>query len=170
MEKLFSNLLSEYESGRVSRRQLLQGLVLASAAGASRGAEAAGGFEAIALDHISYQVSDYRRTRDFYSDLLGMAVSGDDGTRQCALGFGDARLIARNRGTDGDAVVDHIAYKIRDWNTDAVEAELTRRGLEPRLDTGGGDVYASFHVPYPDGFTVQISGDPRPGDRLYVEK
>ena len=48
-----------------------------------------------------------------------------------------------------------------------MEAELKRRGLEPRLDTGGGAGYASFHVKDPDGWDLQISGDPKPGDRLY---
>ena len=30
---------------------------------------------------------------------------------------------------------DHIAFKIEDWDTDKVKAELDRRGLKPRLDT-----------------------------------
>lgn len=175
MEKVISDLLKEYEGGRVSRRDLIRGLAVAVTASAAAGsASAAGGYEVIALDHVSYQVADYRQTRDFYQGLLGMAVSGDDGERQCSLGFGDATLIARNHRTEeakaAGPKVDHIAYKIKDWNTDAVESELERRGLAPRLDTGGGDGYASFHVKDPDGFTVQISGDPMPGDRLYPKK
>jgi hypothetical protein len=51
-----------------------------------------------------------------------------------------------------------------------VKAELERRGLAPRLDTGGGDGYASFHVKDPDGWDLQISGDPKPGDPLYKKK
>jgi len=35
-----------------------------------------------------------------------------------------------------------------------VEAELKRRGLEPRVDTEN-----SFHVKDPDGFDLQISGE-----------
>ena len=37
------------------------------------------GFKAIAVNHISYGVADYGWTRDFYSDLLGMKVTYDDG-------------------------------------------------------------------------------------------
>src|SRR5260370_31399394 len=29
-------------------------------------------FKTVELDHISYQVTDYRVTRDFYADLMGM--------------------------------------------------------------------------------------------------
>jgi len=33
------------------------------------------GFRAIAVSHISYQVADYAKTREFYADLFGMEVS-----------------------------------------------------------------------------------------------
>jgi hypothetical protein len=87
-----------------------------------------------------------------------------------------SRLIARNRRQPAPAdapvksVVDHIAFKIDNWNTDRVKSELERRGLAPRLDTGGGDGCASFHVKDPDGWDLQISGDPKPGDPLYKKK
>ena len=80
-------------------------------------------------------------------------------------------VIARNRSRQsGQAAgprVDHIAYRIDEWDTDSVKAELERRGLKPRLDTGGGPLYASFHVEDPDGFDLQISGVVKPGDSLY---
>ncbi len=173
METIISRLLEEYEEGHVTRRQLIQSVALAAstAAGLSaRDAHAAGGFTTIALDHISYQVADYNKTRDFYADLLGMKVRSDNGKSQCSLGFGDATLIARNHREDSDATgpkVDHIAYKIADWDTDRVKGELQRRGLDPRLDNPGGGSYVSFLVNDPDGFTVQISGDVKPGDSMY---
>ena len=73
-------------------------------------------------------------------------------------------------------LVDHISYKIDDWNTDRVQAELERRGIKPyggrgfTPDTGGPTGpknYASFHLEDPDGFNLQISGELKPGDRLY---
>ena len=173
METIISRLLEDYEEGHVTRRQLIQSLALAASAASglsTREAHAAGGFTTIALDHISYQVADYNKTRDFYADLLGMKVSGDNGKSQCSLGFGDASLIARNHPEDGGATgpkVDHIAYKIDDWDTDKVKSELQRRGLDPRLDNPGGGSYVSFLVKDPDGFTVQISGDVKPGDSMY---
>lgn len=169
METIISRLLEDYEDGRVSRRQLIQSLALAAAGLSATEARAAGGFEAIALDHLSYQVADYEKTRDFYADLLGMTVSDDNGQDRCTLGFGDASLIARNRpdGAAATPTVDHIAYKIEDWDTDRVRGELERRGLDPRLDNPGGGSYVSFLVNDPDGYTVQISGDVRPGDSMY---
>jgi catechol 2,3-dioxygenase-like lactoylglutathione lyase family enzyme len=140
----------------MTRRQLIQSLALAATAASAASAvptvAADGkGFKAITVNHISYQVADYAKIRDFYADLLGMKVSQDDG-KQCFLSFGDTFIIPRNRPT-GTPRIDHIAYTIDNWNKDAVEAELKRRGLQPRPDTKN-----SFHVKDPEGFDLQISG------------
>src|SRR5579872_2168814 len=134
----------------MSRRQLIQSLAMAAtaAAAANPAASAEGkGFKAVTVNHISYQVADYAKTRDFYVDLLGMKVSGDTG-RQCNLSFGDTFLLPRN-GRQGQPTprVDHMAYTIESWNQADVKAELDRRGLNPRVDTEN-----SFHVKDPDGF------------------
>ena len=159
-EKIVIDLLSQFERGRISRRALVQGLATGMAvasAGVSASAFAAApahkGFKAVAINHISYGVADYARTRDFYAELLGMRVSEDNG-KQCALSFGDTFVIPRKtRQPDGKPYIDHVAYTIEDWNAAEVEAELRRRGFEPRKDTED-----SFHIKDPDGFDVQISG------------
>ena len=156
MEQIIAKLLREFEEGKMNRRQLIQSLaVAASAATAAIPLAAAGGkgFKAVAVNHISYRVADYARTRDFYADLLGMNVSHDDG-RQCYLAFGDSFIIPRNARNGGTTpVIDHIAYTVDTWDKSAAEAELKRRGLTPRPDTED-----SFHVKDPDGFDLQISG------------
>ena len=156
MERIIEKLLQEFERGKMNRRQLVQSLaVAASAATAMAAPPAAGGkgFKATTVNHISYQVADYARTRDFYADLLGMKVSHDDG-KQCYLAFGDTFIIPRGARNGGPTPrVDHIAYTIDGWDKNAVEAELKRRGLQVRPDTEN-----SFHVKDPDGFDLQISG------------
>ncbi|HEY7284538.1 MAG TPA: VOC family protein [Vicinamibacterales bacterium] len=160
MEHIITRLLEDFERGKMTRRQLVKSLALtataASAAGAAPlAAEGGKGFTAVAVNHISYQVADYTKTRDWYVNLLGMKVSGDNG-RQCNLSFGDhgTWLLPRNarEGTTAPKV-DHIAYTIQTWDQKAVKAELERRGLQPREDTEN-----SYHVKDPDGFDVQISG------------
>jgi catechol 2,3-dioxygenase-like lactoylglutathione lyase family enzyme len=156
VEQIIAKLLQDFELGKMNRRQLIQSLAIAaSAASAAAPLNAADsrGFKAVTVNHISYQVADYARTRDFYSDLLGMKVSHDDG-RQAYLAFGDSFLLPRNARNGGATPrIDHIAYTIDNWNKDAVEAELKRRGLQARPDTEN-----SFHIKDPDGFDVQISG------------
>jgi len=158
MEHIIAKLLSDFEEGKMNRRQLIRSLaVAASAAAAAAPAVAAEGpaFKAVTVNHISYQVADYTKTRDFYKDLFGMNVSHDDG-RQCYMTFGDTFLLPRNArqgGTTPVPRVDHIACTIETWDKNYVEAELKRRGLTPRPDTEN-----SFHVKDPDGFDLQISG------------
>lgn len=159
MEHLIGKLLHDFEQGRMDRRQLIRSIAVAAAAvGAATPAAAEGkGFQAVAVNHISYVCADYAKTRDFYADLLGMKVSHDDG-KQCYMSFGDTFLLPRNARKDGKnpqtpPLVNHIAYTIDNWDKKTVEEELKRRGLSPRPDTDD-----SFHVKDPDGYDLQISG------------
>jgi catechol 2,3-dioxygenase-like lactoylglutathione lyase family enzyme len=174
MESLIAKLLSDFEQGKMNRRQLVQSIAAAAlAAGGAATAEGAGkGFKSTAVNHISYNVADYAKTRDFYADLMGMQVKQDDGKNQCYLAFGDSWLLPRNaRGERKPPLVDHIAYTIEGWNTAQVEDELKRRGYKKmeRGEKGGPptrlgpmqyrpDTENSFHILDPDGFDLQISG------------
>jgi catechol 2,3-dioxygenase len=182
MEREISKLLTEFEDGKMTRRDFIRGV--GAVAMAAAGVSGAGGaaaqatgkpFKAYALDHIAYEVADYARTRDFYVNLLGMTVSGDTG-KQCYLDFGNqgSVLLARTATKGTVPRVDHVSYYIEDWNTDKVQAEFERRGLKAWgdkgwvVDIGGGRRnYASFHVVDPDGYNLQIGGWAKPGDRVY---
>jgi catechol 2,3-dioxygenase-like lactoylglutathione lyase family enzyme len=223
MEQLITKLIRDFEDGFVNRRQLIQNLAIActAAMGGKAAAQTPAGqsgakdspFKTAELDHISYQVNDYRVTRDFYADLMGMEVKNDNGKTQCELYFGTSMLLARNhfrpRNADGagaappaaaatppaapaasaagagggtgrgnrppvTSLVDHIAYRIYDWDTDQVKEELLRRKLltdAAKPDTGGGiPGYSSFHVSDPDGFNLQISGWAGPKDSVSKKK
>ena len=159
MEYIISTLLRDYERGRMTRRQLIQSLALTATAASTVGTAEAAVANAVYINHVSMQVADYTKTRDFYAGLFGMKVSDDDGKTQCRLTFGDNIIIPRNASSRPGAKtgVDHIAYTLANWDTDktvkpAVEAELKRRGLKIRATEG------SFHVQDPDGFEVQMGG------------
>ena len=164
MENLIAKLLDDFDRGKITRRQLIKSLAAVGAAASSVSPVSAAeskGFRAVGVNHISYQVQDYAKTRDFYADLLGMKVVADTG-RQCELVIGDTNtfIIPRN-ARQGVATphVDHIAYTIESWDRNSVKRELERRGLNPRPDTEN-----SFHVKDPNGFDLQISGkDMKPG-------
>lgn len=185
MENIIEKLLQDFECGKMSRRQLVKSLAVAAAVAGPAAAAEKKGFQAVAVNHISYRVSDYAKTRDFYADLLGMKVSHDDGN-QCYLAFGETWLLPRSGrgGRGGDnakaapapaqaqpqtPLVDHIAYTIEKWNKDEVEAELQRRGYKKQERTPGQfarlkpgeyrpDTEDSFHILDPEGFDLQISG------------
>ena len=163
MEHIISQLLRDFENGRMNRRQLIQSLALAataSSAAVPAAAVAADGksLKATAVNHISYGVADYGKSRDFYADLLGMKVAFDDG-KQAGLEFGDparpdALYIRKTKLADNKPLADHFAFSIANFNKDAVETELKRRGLNPKPDSD----YA-WTIQDPDGFTVQICAE-----------
>jgi catechol 2,3-dioxygenase-like lactoylglutathione lyase family enzyme len=135
------------------------------------------------LDHISFQVADYKASAAFYIALLGWKSGVDEGSlNQCQIGdvgdiiirggnaldpnFGRGRASAD--GTPGPIVpprpsaIDHIAFGISPFDPDAVKAEFDKRGLSASIDTGGtGDIhvtkYKSYHTNTPNGFNLQIS-------------
>ena len=159
MEQVIEKLFEEFEAGKMSRRTLIRTLAVAavgSAAPPVLAAEPGYKMNAVNINHISYGVADYARTRDFYVDLLNMKVTNDDG-KQAYLHFGDSILLARkSRQPDAKPLVDHICYTLKPWDDKKVEAELNRRGLKPREDLGGHT--RSFHIKDPDGFDVQLQG------------
>jgi catechol 2,3-dioxygenase-like lactoylglutathione lyase family enzyme len=176
MEHIIARLLQDFERGRMNRRQLIQSLGLAATAAAAvtSGAQvgaASGGLKMTGVDHISYRVSDYARTRDFYAELFGLTVTHDTGT-QAQLRWGTGMITARNPRQPGQAVptVDHVSYWVDSWDTDTVKGELEKRGLMPRLDLGDASSppqYVSFHIKDPDGTDVQIAGVAKAGDSQY---
>jgi len=183
----------------MTRRQLIQSLALV-AAGAVPGMAAAQGtaqrppappipqafeptgWKTVWLDHISYAVSDYKRSTAFYRDLMGWTVRNDNGTNQATLNInGMGGIIIRNRrapaegqppspaasasrGTAAPAtapppitgVINHVSWGVQPWDTEKVKAELEKRGLNPRPDMVG-DNFKSWHVKDPDGWDLQIS-------------
>ena len=181
METVISQLLKQFEDGKVTRRQLIQSLALAAVAagGGTDAAAQASGFKTLNLDHINYLVTDYTRSRDFYAGLMGMTVANDDGKSSAEVHFGDARGVGvrdrtmmslHNVQPSQRIGIDHLALKIDNWDTDRVKAELERRGLKARLAQGGAldtPNYVSLTVQDPDGVGVQISGIAKPGDALY---
>ena len=131
MESVIARLLQDFEAGKMTRRQLIQSLAMAATAvyaGAASPVDAAGGFKTVGVDHISYQVSDYKRSRDFYVDLLGMTVTREYANfSTCELAFGDSMLVVRNRPAQPEQPsaprVDHFSFRIENWNTDRVKGE-----------------------------------------------
>src|SRR5215468_12536899 len=149
MTNTISRLLEAYEKGKMSRRQLVQGLALL-AAGSST-AQAAG-FQGNSVNHISLQVSNLQKSTDFYQRVFGCPVNKRDGNNQ--LVFGKNFLVLRE-GKPA-AKVDHFAIGVDNFNKDSVTADLKARGVAPIDQQGGG---FGFHVLDPDGFPVQISAN-----------
>ena len=62
-------------------------------------------------------------------------------------------------------VWDGFAWGIDNWDTKKVEAELSKRGLNPVADHDAKNDFYSFHVKDPDGMDVQITNGNRKNRR-----
>ena len=66
MEPIISDLLTRFEKGSLSRRELVQGLAMLAASGTAAAAQEDIDFKAADIDHVSIHVADLQRSVDFY--------------------------------------------------------------------------------------------------------
>ena len=153
MESIVSDLVSRFENGSLSRRDLVQGLAMLAASGtAAAAAQQELDFKTANIDHVSMQVADLQRSVDFYQKMFGFSfVSEDKPLGIIRLGNGRT-LVSFNRQSPA-GIVDHFAIGVPGFTKEAAARYVMQRGATP-LD----DPYAGLHVKDPDGVNVQIFG------------
>jgi len=143
------------------------------------------GWNTLYLDHISFEVPDFRRSAAFYQALLGWSVRPGNGNQASvqigdiagAIIRGNAAARARARGGDAAAAVaaapgpstgvtaaiGHISFGIENWDTERVRAELKKRDVVYVNRDGQREprpdmtgTLESFHVPDAMGWDLQI--------------
>jgi catechol 2,3-dioxygenase-like lactoylglutathione lyase family enzyme len=147
-----SKLLNRYETGTVTRRELIAALV-ALAAGTQT--EAAAGVKVSRIDHISLQVSDLQRSRDFHTNVFTASANQNPRPEnEVRLDLGDnAILVLRRGGEPGQ--VNHLGVKVEGFDRASVAQQLRGAGLMP-VDEPHVPGTVGFHVVNPDGFRVQL--------------
>jgi len=157
MDAIVTELVSRFEQGGLTRRQLIQGLSALVAAGVTSQPSVAQsvGLKATAIGHTSVLVSDLQRSADFYRRLFGLTpVSEDKANRILRLGVGGtggSSTMVSLRQQNPPGLIDHFAISVEKFNRDAVTQVLKQHGLVPDQNIEFG-----FHVKDPDGAVVQI--------------
>ena len=155
MEAIISNLLNRFEKGALSRRGLIQGLTMLTAAGgaALEAQTPAAGLKAAKIDHMSIQVTDLPRSIAFYQKMFGLTIVSEDKPNEIVrLGMGTKALVSLHHKSP-TGLVDHFAIGVENFNKDAVTRELKARGVTPEDNLDAG-----FHIIDPEGISVQIVG------------
>jgi catechol 2,3-dioxygenase-like lactoylglutathione lyase family enzyme len=153
MDSIITDLVARFDRGTLSRRDLIQGLtVLAATGAASSVAAQTTPFKSTRIDHISIQVTDMARSREFYEKIFGLKVLSEDKENEIVR-MGVTKIIVSLHRKPPVGIVDHFAIAIDDFDREAVTAELAKHGLtaEQNLDYG-------FFVRDPEGVPVQIVG------------
>ena len=156
MTGVISALVTGFEQGGLTRRQLIEGLsALVAAAGTATVAAQSAGLQATGINHTSVLVTDLQRSADFYGRVFGLkTVSEDKPNKILRLGTGGsgvASTLVSLRQQPPAGTIDHFAISVQGFNRDSVTQTLKSLGLTP-----ADNIEFGFHVKDPDGAVVQI--------------
>ena len=150
MEPVISDLITRFERGALTRRELIGALALLAGAGATASAAT---LKSASINHVSVLVTDMARSIEFYGRVFGLTLVNEDKANKIArLGAGGKVLVSL-RIEPPPGVIDHFAIGVEGFNRDTVTADLKGFGLTP-----ADNIQFGFHVKDPDGAVVQITG------------
>ncbi len=150
MEAIIADLLNRFEKGALSRRGLIQGLAMLTAAGA-QAQDAA--IKPAKIDHVSIQVTDLPRSIAFYQKIFGFNVVSEDKPNEIVRLGAAGKVLVSLHHKSPTGLVDHYAIGVEKFNKEAVTRELKERGVTPEENLDAG-----FHIKDPEGMRVQIVG------------
>ena len=154
MQLLVEKMLSDFERGVLSRRQLAATLTgLATAAATMPAALAAPSLKAITLNHVTVKVPNLQKTSKFYQEFFGMKLAQQSETTHI-LSVGDSFFGIEQK--PGPASLDHYDFGLEGWDAAAMRAKVKAHGLQITPGSRGDD--ESFKFNDPDGFVVQVNG------------
>jgi catechol 2,3-dioxygenase-like lactoylglutathione lyase family enzyme len=142
-------LLSKFECGKLTRRQLA--LSLAALAAGAQTTPKKKGLRAVSINHVTVKVPDLHRTSKFYQEFFAMPLK-QQSAKIHILGVGDA-FFGIEQGDGKTAGVDHYDFGIADFNADEARAKL--KALNLKFESGNSK--ESFKFYDPDGFQVQLN-------------
>jgi len=152
MEVVISNLLKRFEEGALTRRELIQGLAMLTAANsaAAAGVVQEAGLKTANIDHVSIQVTDLPRSIAFYRNVFGLTIVSEDRPNEIVR-MGTTKTLVSLHHKSPTGIVDHFAIGIDKFNRESVTQTLKQLGTNPEQNLDAG-----FHIKDPEGISVQI--------------
>ena len=166
MSATIENLIQQFESRQLSRRELVASLtaIVAGASNAAAQTPAAPALSTLAvgrsLNHASLSVSDVEKAAEFYGTLLGAKVVSRPGNGGINLGLGDGFLGLYKLANPG--TVNHVCIGVDNFDADRLAAKCKEMGVTATVDrnpanrTSGGD---QLYFNGPDNCRVQLSAN-----------
>jgi catechol-2,3-dioxygenase len=152
---IIANLVNRFERGALTRRELIQGLsILTAAGGAASVAKAQGAaIKGVKIDHVSVQVTDLPGSIAFYQKMFGLVMISEDKPNEIfRLGSAGKVLVSLHHKSP-TGVVDHFAIGVEQFNKEAMTRQLKERGANPEENLDAG-----FHIKDLEGISVQLVG------------
>jgi catechol-2,3-dioxygenase len=150
MEPVIAEMVQRFERGKLSRRELIQGLSMLVAMSQAAGAAGEPGMVATGVDHVSVLVSQLEHSVEFYRSLFGLSVLSED-KNHGIVRLGRQRVMISLRKESPAGSVDHFGVAVENFNKETVTQALAKLGLTPSENWQYG-----FYVKDPDGVNVQL--------------
>lgn len=151
MDPRIASLVEQYDRGGLSRRELIKGLSLLVAGGATAAQAQPASLKGTRIDHVSVLVSDMPRSAAFYQNVFGLTALSEDKPNQILRLGRDRTIVSLRHEPPMVGVVDHFAIAVEGFNRQAVTEQLKQHGLTPQENVQYG-----FYVKDPDGAVVQV--------------
>src|SRR6202045_219471 len=149
MQLIIEKMLTDFERGHVTRRQLA--LSLAALFSGAQAAPEETGLKAVSINHVTVRVPDLHRTSQFYQEFFGMPLK-QQSAKIHILGIGNS-FFGIEQGDGQAATVDHYDFGIAGFNADGARAKLKARNLK----FADGNSQESFKFRDLDGFQIQLN-------------
>ena len=157
MQQTIETLVKQFEQGRLTRRQLVQGLLVVAASPVGAQERQAGAFRAAGIDHVQITVDDLKASQQFYEKLLGVTARSNSPS-QANIGVGSAgNFIAIQTGTGRIKPIDHFAIAVENFSPETALAAIERAAPGTKAEKSGNSVF----VTGPEGVRVQIQAATR---------
>ena len=148
MSAAIESLVEQFESRKLTRRQLVASLtaIVASATGASAQTPTPNVSmlaQGRSLNHASLAVTDVEKAAAFYGTLLGAKVVSRPGNGGINLGLGDGFLGLYKLANPG--TINHLCVGVDNFDADRLAAKCKEMGITATVDrnpanrTSGGD-------------------------------
>jgi catechol 2,3-dioxygenase-like lactoylglutathione lyase family enzyme len=152
MNHTIDTLVSQFERGSLTRRQLVQALLVIAASPALAQERPVGSFRPTGIDHVQITVTDLKATQQFYEKLFGVTTTSPNPT-QLSLRLGAAgNTISVHSESGPIKPIDHFGIAVEGFSADAALATVKRVAPGFKTDINGNSVF----VIGPDGVRVQI--------------
>ncbi len=157
MSHQLDQLLQQYQSGHMSRRDLLGALALLVAVphAASAAAAQARPIGAVKqMNHVTVFVPNVQKSVEFYQSLFGMPIlTRQDPGINLSTGQGFYGIYpAQGGATTGS--INHVCFGMENFDADAVLKQLTDRGIKGNIRLRGDT--KELYFTDPDGIRVQL--------------
>jgi glyoxylase I family protein len=154
MDRGLDDLLTQYERGRVTRRELLAALALLTAAAPDAQGQAGPVGRVTQMNHVSIFVPDVKKSVMFYQDVLGLTLlTRQDPGVNLNAGSGFLGIYPGPAGTTSGSI-NHFCFGIETFDADAIVKALNDRGIKAGLRLRGDT--KELYFTDPDGIRVQL--------------